>query len=116
MRDNDYMQNPCKHCPFRRDVRPFLHPDRGAELAFHAQNQYNSFPCHKTTVANEDSEEGEIMYTETTKECHGFTVLKILECGDQYTPEGFEPAYDLIYNDSYEMAEVYSNPDEYFEE
>lgn len=56
----DYMKKPCQHCPFRSDVTPFLHPERGEELAYGSQNPYWSFACHKTTECDEDSEDGEM--------------------------------------------------------
>lgn len=97
-----YMKKACKHCPFRQDVKPFLTTERGIELAYHAQHPYNSFPCHKTTVDDEDSEDGEMMVTADSKECAGFITLQIAEGG--FTPDGFEPdenAYqcvdDMIY-------------------
>jgi len=54
MAEEYFMKQPCKRCPFRRDVEPFLRPSRGKELAFHSTNPYSTFPCHKTTVSDED--------------------------------------------------------------
>lgn len=101
-----FIKKPCKHCPFRNDVKPFLHPERGEELANLACNPYSSFPCHKTTVENENSDEGEMLCTETTKECAGFMTLQINE--GMEIPKGFTPAYEIVYSDSYEMADAYS--------
>ena len=98
------MRHPCKHCPFRRDVKPFLHPERGEELAYHAQNPYNTFACHKTTEHNEYTDELEA--GPTSKECAGFMTLQCQEGMD--IPEGFEPAYELCYMDVYEMIDAYS--------
>lgn len=98
------MKEPCAHCPFRHDVKPFLHPERGEELAYHAQNPYNSFPCHKTTVADEESDDGEMLCTEKTLECAGFITLQInegMEC-----PDGFTPS-DKVYDDTWAMIEAY---------
>jgi hypothetical protein len=97
-----YMKEPCAHCPFRFDVKPFLHPQRGEELAYHAQNPYNSFPCHKTTVYDEESEE--MATTTTSKECAGFLTLQINEGAS--CPDGFTPS-DKVYESSSEMAEAY---------
>lgn len=102
-----FMKSPCKHCPFRRDVKPFLHPERAAEIANHAYNPYNSFPCHKTTEPNDDDEEGGMMATEDSKECAGFLTLQI-QCGME-VPEGFTPAYDLVYEDAWEMTDAYED-------
>lgn len=106
---NYFMKKPCEHCPFRSDVKPFLHPERGADLAFLATNPYSSFPCHKTTVEDENSDEGEMLCTENTKECAGFITLQINEGMD--IPEGFTPAYEIVYSDSYEMIDAYENQD-----
>lgn len=112
-----YMKKPCEHCPYRKDVPPFLHPRRGAELAYLAYNHYNSFPCHKTTKSADEvfdgdypeEFEGERFAVETSKECAGFLTLKAQACGEDRIPEGFEPSYDLIYESPDEMAEAYEN-------
>ena len=109
-----FMKKPCEHCPYRNDVRPFLNPSRGEELAFHAQNPYNSFSCHKTTEADEESEEGEMLVTEKSKECAGFMTLQCQH--GMKAPKGFEPSWEIVYIDSYEMADAYDNPEEYFGE
>jgi len=101
-----YTKKPCKDCPFRKDVKPFLTAEFGEELAYSAQNPFNSFPCHKTTVEDEDSEDGEMMVTSDSKECAGFITLQINEGMD--CPEGFTPS-EKVYSDVYEMADAYSN-------
>ena len=55
----DYMPKPCAKCPYRRDVRPYLHPERAEELAYLCQNPYSQFYCHETTEEdpNDDGEE-----------------------------------------------------------
>lgn len=107
-----FMKKPCEHCPFRRDVKPFLHPKRGEELAYAAQNHYNSFSCHKTTVPDEESEESNMLVTETSKECAGFLTLVANECGEDVLPEGFKPSYELCYTDSFDMVQAYEDPEE----
>jgi len=106
----DYIKTPCKHCPFRHDVKPFLHPRRAEELAYAAQNPYEQFPCHKTTEYNDeyDNEYGgnDMMQVETSKECAGFLTLRAQMNGDE-VPEGFEPAYDLCYEDDWDMIQAY---------
>jgi len=105
MKQRQYMVRPCKHCPFRRDVRPFLHPERGYELAVISQNPYTSFECHKTT---EHDDEGNGYAVESSKQCAGFLTLRCNETGKSgYEDEGFEPAYDLVYNDIWDMADAY---------
>lgn len=100
-----FMKQPCKHCPFRIDVTPFLHPDRAEEIAYASQNRYSSFACHKTTMADEESEDGEMLVTENSKECAGFLTLRA-NSGERI-PNGFEPAWDLCYSDPFEMVEAY---------
>ena len=101
------MKQPCKHCPYRADVKPFLRAKRGEELAYHASNKYNSFTCHKTTVSDEEfGGEGDSMVcTENSKECAGFVTLQINEGMD--CPEGFTPS-EKVYSDIHEMIEAYS--------
>ena len=98
----DYMAKPCKHCPFRNDVTPFLTPSRGEELAYATQNPCNSFLCHKTI---DHDDEGEPVSVETSKECAGF--LTLMAQGGEDVPDGFEPSWDIVYTDPYEMAEAY---------
>ena len=101
------MKKPCKHCPFRNDVEPFLTAERGEELAYSTTNPYNTFPCHKTLEDDDESEDGELMITESSKECAGFLTLKA-QGGDEM-PDGFEPSWDVVYTDPYEMADAYGS-------
>lgn len=103
---SDFMKSPCKHCPFRSDVTPFLHPERAEEIAYAAQNPYSDFPCHKTTEYDEDANgEGDMIATANSKMCAGFLTMQINEAGVD-CPEGFEPS-ELVYSDCYEMTEAY---------
>lgn len=106
---SDFMKRPCEHCPYRKDIKPFLTPERGEELAVHASNPYNVFWCHKTTVSDEEfgGEGSEMVEVETSKICAGFLALQINDAGID-TPEGFEPAWDVVYSDGYEMLDAYS--------
>jgi hypothetical protein len=106
----DFMAAPCKHCPFKRDVKPFLHPHRAYDIATNAENRYGSFPCHKTTE-EDDSEwaDGEMMVVETTKECAGHLYMHSVANGSTfYDEEGFEPKAEWnCYEDSWEMQDAY---------
>jgi hypothetical protein len=42
------LSRPCKTCPFRTDVPPYLHRARVLEIADSIMNRQESFPCHKT--------------------------------------------------------------------
>ena len=108
---SDYVKKPCKHCPYRHDVKPFLTAERGEELAYHAQNPYNSFPCHKTMDEDED---GETFQGEATQECAGFLTLQKAELGETfYDEDGFEPSYDVVYSESHDMALAYEEAAEH---
>jgi len=100
----DYMKKPCKTCPFRTDVTPFLHPEVAERIAYMAANPYSSFSCHNT-YSHDD--EGEAVMHETTKECAGFLTLRAQD-GEE-TPEGFEPSFDLCYSDPYEMIQAHED-------
>ena len=104
-----FIKKPCIHCPFRNDVKPFLRPERGAELAIHASNPYNSFTCHKTTEPDEESDSGEMLLNDNSKECAGFLTLQIQEGAK--IPYGFNPSYDIVYQDIYDMIDAYENQD-----
>jgi len=112
-----YMKQPCKHCPYRKDVKPFLTPERGEEIAYITQNPYNSFHCHKTTVSDEEfgGEGDEMVATNDSKMCAGFLTLMANECGEEEMPEGFNPAYDVCYTDAFDMVQAYENPDDFEE-
>lgn len=111
--DNYYCKKPCKHCPYRNDVKPFLTPERGQELAYHAENPYNTFTCHKTTEHDDESDEGEMLVTEKSKECAGFLTMQISINGEEYKPEGFEPSYDICYEDTWQIIGAYENRNEF---
>lgn len=98
-----FMKEPCAHCPFRRDVRPFLTVERAYDLAYLAQNKYSDFLCHKTIVHDDDTGEGIGVATSLT--CAGFLTLQLNE-SDLRKPEGFEPSI-LAYDNTYEMTDAY---------
>lgn len=105
MSEQWFVKKPCKHCPYLRSVKPFLHPSRGEELAYLTENRYNEFPCHKTTVSSEDDDFGERDWGERTLTCAGFLSMQI-EWGGRSCPDGFTPSED-VYSEPYEMAEAY---------
>jgi hypothetical protein len=104
---SDFMKKPCEHCPYREDIKPFLHPERGSELAFAAQNRYQSFPCHKTTESDDEGMECQVVAH--TKVCAGFLSLQHNENGrTAYDEDGFEPS-PLVYETSYDMSDAYED-------
>ena len=100
---NWFMKEPCQHCPFRSDVRPFLHPERAEELAYMTENRYNEFHCHQT-IDYEDDSDGEL--TDTSLICAGFLSM---QCNySREPPEGFEPS-ELVYSEASDMAYAYED-------
>ena len=100
-----YMKKPCLHCPFRLDVRPFLHPDRAYEIACVSEDTRQTFPCHKTTCHDD---EGEVTIYGSEKECAGMLTLRAGETDDGL-PRGFEPSFDAVYEDRFHMADAYED-------
>lgn len=103
-----FMAAPCKHCPFRRDVKPFLHPDRATDLAYSTENPYTDFLCHKTL--DYDTDEGEPASTAHTLTCAGFLSMQVNATGRK-APEGFVPS-PAAYGDRWEMIEAYEEASE----
>lgn len=102
---SEFIKKPCAHCPYRTDVKPFLTPERGEELAVAAENPYNTFYCHKTL---DHDDEGETCASEGSKVCAGFLSMQHNINGrTHYDSDGFKPS-DNCYNDSYEMMDAYS--------
>jgi hypothetical protein len=105
----DFVKKPCKHCPFRSDVKPYLHPNRAAEIAYASENPYSDFPCHNTIEYDGDEDEcgrstGDFSKTKT---CAGFLTLRAQSGGA--IPDGFEPSWDVCYTDTYDMIQSYDD-------
>ena len=79
MSEKEFMEKPCQHCPYRNDVKPFLTPERGEELANIVHNPYNTFHCHKT-LEYDDEGDGETFAGASSKICAGFLTLISVNC------------------------------------
>ncbi len=102
---SEFIKKPCTHCPYRRDVKPYLTPERGAELAYAAENRYNLFHCHKTLEHDEEADEN--YAGANSKVCAGFLSLQHNINGKTfYDNDGFKPSAN-VYEDSYEMEQAY---------
>lgn len=67
------LTKPCKDCPFRTDcLKGWLGEDRAAEIAESITDLQQSFPCHKTTTADN---EGERVRTDAEQHCAGALIL-----------------------------------------
>lgn len=70
------LKKPCIHCPFSKEVAPFLTKRRALEIA--KSLEQSEFPCHKT-LDYKNSHEGK--ETEETQHCAG--ALIVLEKNNQ---------------------------------
>lgn len=68
------LKRPCKDCPFRKDVTPYLRPDRAAEILDAIERQDQSFTCHKTISGEQQSDEGYVP-GETDQFCAGALIM-----------------------------------------
>ena len=102
-----FMKKPCENCPYRIDVKPYLTPQRGRELAVIAGNPFQTFWCHTTTESIETEDGSDRIAVETTKICAGFLSLQHNINGEtSYDGGGFKPS-PLVYEDNYQMSEAY---------
>lgn len=98
-----HCSKPCKHCPFRTDVRPFLHPARASQIAESVFHPWATFACHETTDHNDDGEH--VRNWQKEKICAGWLSLKAHETGE--APGDFQPS-DLVYTSVREMEDAYT--------
>jgi hypothetical protein len=66
------MTTPCSNCPFRKDITPFLRPERVREIERSLVR--SEFPCHKTTKHDDDGEY--VGHTDQEMHCAGALILK----------------------------------------
>jgi len=67
---NFKMTQPCAHCPFRKDIRPYL--TRGKVREIERSLVHACFPCHETTQHDDD---GAYLKTEEETHCAGALIL-----------------------------------------
>jgi hypothetical protein len=70
------LTTPCDNCPFRRDVKPYIRPERVLEIEHSLERA--EFPCHKTTNREED-EEGNTSSSPSSGEIHCAGALILME-------------------------------------
>jgi hypothetical protein len=106
----DFVKKPCKKCPFRNDIRPYLHPQRAAEIACASTNRYSDFPCHKTVnydSGEEDHEGNQIADLSESKTCAGFLTMRASYI-DKGLPKDFIPEQKVCFTNIAEMVEAYT--------
>lgn len=69
---NFNLKRPCKECPFRSDIRPYLRKSRVREILDALFKQDQTFACHKTL---DFDEEGESLITSKSQHCAGALIL-----------------------------------------
>ena len=68
------LKTPCKECPFRTDIKPFLHPDRVREILDGITSGDKTFTCHKTAKFDDDGER--VLYgSPQDQHCAGALIL-----------------------------------------
>ena len=72
MHVNFNLHTPCKDCPFRTDVKPYLRPDRVMEICANIIERQQTFACHKTTEHDED---GDPIHSNDEQHCAGALVF-----------------------------------------
>lgn len=63
---------PCKDCPFRTDVTPYLTARRVREITGALIRRDQTFACHKTIKSDED---GDTYATGESQHCAGATIM-----------------------------------------
>lgn len=106
------LRRPCKSCPFRTDVEPFLHPERVEEILGAMFEEDKNFACHNTVSHDSDTGEGQIHAN--SQHCAGAMIL--MERND-YANQGMRIAERLGFYDRSKLCmgpetPVYQTPDE----
>lgn len=93
------MNPPCKGCPFRRDVEPYLRRERGIALALGTRQRDNKFYCHETINYGARSKVKRMANAEI---CRGFAILRAQESGNRFVKD-----HELVYRSIGEMIAAY---------
>lgn len=62
------LTRPCKNCPFRKDIRPYLPANRCEEILNAITSEQRTFSCHETTGVKGNKKVEE-------QHCAGATIL-----------------------------------------
>lgn len=69
------MRTPCKHCPFRKNIKGYLRKARVVEIV-HSVLRGEQFPCHKTTRESEDDDGfSNRITTDESSQCAGAEIF-----------------------------------------
>lgn len=95
------LTTPCKNCPFRTDVRPFITPGRVRDIERSLVR--SEFPCHKTTRPDDDAEDDSVYIPKGGEiHCAGALILleklgrpsQMMRIAERLRGEGGAPMYD----------------------
>lgn len=70
---NFNLKRPCKNCPFRHDVSPYVTPGRAEQILEDIIKGQGSFTCHKTLRVDEFT--GELTEASDSEHCAGALIL-----------------------------------------
>lgn len=111
------LTTPCKHCPFRTDVTPFLRAARAEGICDHITDRDGSFACHKTT---RHDDEGEAISSSKEQHCAGALImLEKMKMPNQMMRIASRGSYDRtkldmdapVYDDAESMVNAYIEAD-----
>lgn len=106
------LRTPCKNCPFRSDIDPYLTVQRASEIA----NCNGVFACHKTTQHEDETDETYI--DQSTSACAGFLIhrelrkdisqgMRIAERLRLYNPRNLQMKNTTVYSTLLHMMRAY---------
>lgn len=75
------LRAPCAECPFRSDIRPYLHPDRARGITDAILRDGVTFTCHKHL--NGESDEDKERYTPAPDDQHCAGAMILLQKMDR---------------------------------
>lgn len=112
------LKSPCKDCPFRTDVTPFLSPERVQGFKQDLIINDNHFHCHKTVKYGEN-DEGETHDVSNSQLCAGAMILqekhgrpsvmaRLGRVYGLYSPQKLDMVAP-VYNSIDEMIEAYKD-------
>ncbi len=70
------LKSPCKNCPFRKDVEPYISEARCKDIVFALTKDNKTFACHKTVDYNDiDEESREVKKNINESHCAGALIV-----------------------------------------
>lgn len=95
------LKRPCKNCPFRKDVVPFLRPARVRQILTDITVHDQSFVCHNTI----DYEEDEPVIDQQSQHCAGASIF-LMQTGQPNQAMRIASRFGLFNADALDMETV----------